>query len=461
VLAQVGPGSLTLSEVHRFANDPLAMADGLHWDAHALYRKILDGLRMAKQQHDDDIISVGIDSWGVDYGLLDPDGRLIGNPWHYRDGRTVVGVEAVRKRVDATTLYARTGLQFLPFNTIYQLASSLGNGQLERAETMLLMPDLFGSWLTGDRVAEATNASTTGLFDISSKGWARDIAGMVGIPGRLLPPIRWAGECLAPLREDALAATGLGARTQLTLVGSHDTASAVVGVPAADDDFAYISCGTWALVGVELPTPVLSEDSWAANFTNELGVDSRIRYLRNVTGLWLLQESVRTWEETDAGRVDLGALLAAASELPMSGPTIDPNDPVFLPPGDMPGRVVEACRRTDGRALASRPAIVRCILDSLAAAFARTVGDAVRLSGRSVRTVHLVGGGSRNRLLCQLTADACQLPVVAGPVEATAIGNVLIQARAHGLADGDIGSLRALVRKTQPLESFEPQPDHV
>jgi rhamnulokinase len=457
VLGHVGPGFLSLSEVHRFANQPLSLRDGLHWDAAALFRQIQDGLRSAGRQHDD-IISVGIDTWAVDYGLLDAEGRLIANPWHYRDGRTAVGVEAVRERLHPAALYARTGLQFLPFNTIYQLASSLRSGELERAETMLLMPDLFGYWLSGELAAEATNASTTGLFDISSKTWASDIAGALGIQDRILPPIRWPGERIAALSESVRSGTGLGPDTQLTLVGSHDTASAVVGVPARGDEVAYISCGTWALVGLELPAPVLSEPSRAANFTNELGVDSRIRYLRNVAGLWLLQESVRTWEQDDRDRVDLDSLLAAASELPPGGPTVDPNDPTFLPPGDMPARIVEACRKTDGRAPASRPAIVRCIVDSLAAAFARTLADAVRLSSRAVDTVHLVGGGSRNRLLCQLTADACQLPVVAGPVEATAIGNILVQARAHGLAQGDLASLRALVRETQPLTSYQPEP---
>jgi rhamnulokinase len=456
VVGQIGPGYLSLSEVHRFPNEPLSLPDGLHWDAAGLYREILDGLRAARRRGD--VASVGIDSWAVDYGLLDAGGGLVANPWHYRDGRTVVGVEAVRQRVDPGELYARTGLQFLPFNTIYQLAASLASGELERAETMLLMADLFGYWLTGELLAEATNASTTGLFDIASKDWARDIAAAAGIPDRILPPIRWAGEATSTLRDEVIGETGLGLRTELTLVGSHDTASAVVAVPASGEDVAYISCGTWALVGVELPAPVLSEASRAANFSNELGVDSRIRYLRNVTGLWLLQESVRTWEQADRARVELDSLLAAASELPAGGPTIDPNDPVFLPPGDMPARIVEACRGGDGRAPLSRVAIVRCILDSLAAAFARTVADAVRLADRVVGTVHLVGGGSRNRLLCQLTADACGLPVVAGPVEATAIGNVLVQARAHGLAPDDLTSLRALVRETQPLTFFEPGP---
>jgi rhamnulokinase len=454
VLGQVGPGYLSISEVHRFPNEPVRSPDGLHWDVDALHRDILEGLRSAAARQPG-LTSVGVDSWGVDYGLLDADGRLIVNPWHYRDGRTGRGVEAVRAAIAPETLYARTGLQFLPFNTIYQLAASRGTPELDRAAMMLLIPDLFGYWLTGERVTEATNASTTGLFDIAAKGWAMDVAAEAGIPERVLTPIHTAGERLAPLGADVRQATGLRSGAELTLVGSHDTASAVVGVPSEGDGAAYISCGTWGLVGVELREPILTEASRLANFTNELGVDGRIRYLRNVVGLWLLQESVRTWEEAGP-KVDLDALLEAAGGLPRGGPMVDPNDPVFLPPGDMPSRIVEACRRVDGRAPQSRPQIVRCILDSLAAAFARTLADAVRLSERSVRVVHLVGGGSQNRLLCQLTADACELPVIAGPVEATAIGNVLIQARAHGFADGDLDSLRALVRQTQSLYTFRP-----
>jgi rhamnulokinase len=246
----------------------------------------------------------------------------------------------------------------------------------------------------------------------------------------------------------------------VTLVGSHDTASAVVGVPADDRSFAYIACGTWALVGLELEHAVLSEESRAANFTNEGGVDDRVRYLRNVMGLWLLQESLRTWD-LEGTSEHLPALLIAAGELPPGGPTIDPDDPAFLAPGDMPARVAAACVRHGLRPPASRPELVRCVLDSLAGAFGRAVRDAERLAGRRIEVVHLVGGGARNTLLCQLTADACELPVIAGPVEATALGNVLVQARAHGLLAGDLESLRSLVRATQDLRTYEPRASSV
>ena len=457
ILARAGSRVLELDEVHRFPNEPVRLPDGLHWDVLSLYREALAGVARAARA-EPGLRSIGVDSWAVDYGLLDADGRLLGNPYAYRDKRTSIGVARVHARVSHERLYARTGLQFLPFNTIYQLAASLGTPELEGAATMLLIPDLIGFLLTGRRVAEATNASTTGLFDVERLDWAIDLIEEAGLPTRILPRVAHPGEPVGGLREAVLDATGVPASTELTLVGSHDTASAVVGVPATGERFAYISCGTWGLVGVELEAPILTEPSRAANFTNEGGVDGRIRFLRNVTGLWLLQETMRTWERAGTPE-ELGALLAAAAELPPGGPVIDPNDPSFLPPGDMPSRIAAACRASDQPVPGSRPALVRCVVDSLAVAFASTVREASSLSGRDVDVVHLVGGGSRNELLCQLTADTCELPVIAGPVEATAIGNVLVQARTHGLVEGDLESLRSRVAATHPLRRFEPRRD--
>ena len=306
------------------------------------------------------------------------------------------------------------------------------------------------------KATEVTNASTTGLLDIRRRTWDLALIESLAIPTSLFGPLAGPGEVVGPLRDDVRSETGASAETLLTLVGSHDTASAVVGVPAGDAPFAYIACGTWSLVGVELDQPVLTEASRRANFTNEGGVDDRIRYLRNVMGLWLLQESLRTWERQGKPE-QLPALLSAAGEIRGDGPVIDLDDPSFVPPGDMPARIAEACLRTDQAPPATRVALVRCILDSLAAAFGRAVHEAARLSGRTVEVVHLVGGGARNSLLCQLTADACELPVLAGPVEATAIGNMLIQARAHGLLSGDLETLRALVRGTQEIRRYEPR----
>ncbi len=460
MVGQVAPDELELTEVHRFPNDPVRLPDGLHWDILRLYREVLTGLRAATRAANG-LVSIGVDSWAVDYGLLDEAGSLLGDPYHYRDDRTSAAVEMVHGAIAPADLYARTGLQFLPFNTIYQLAAARGTAAFSGARTMLLIPDLIGYWLSGVQVSELTNASTTGLLDVHRRSWDRDLMGLLGIPAALFAPLGNPGDLIGPLGQDVRRETGASGYAMLTLVGSHDTASAVVGVPAEGRSFAYVVCGTWALVGVELEKPVLTESSREANFTNEGGVDKTIRYLRNVMGLWLLQESLRTWE-LDGTQENLGGLLIAAGEVVPGGPVIDLDDPSFLPPGDMPTRIAAACVRSDLAPPASRPALVRCILDSLAAAFGRAVRDAVRLAGQPVEVVHLVGGGARNALLCQLTADACEVPVIAGPVEATALGNVLVQARARGLLTGDLDTIRALVRRTQDIRRYEPRtrPSH-
>ena len=454
-VGRVAPNELELTEVHRFSNEPVRLPDGLHWDILRIYGEVLAGLREASRAADS-LVSIGLDSWAVDYGLLDEVGTLLGDPYHYRDDRTAAAVRAVHAVIPPADLYARTGLQFLPFNTIYQLAAARGTSLFEMARTMLLIPDLLGYWLSGVRVAEVTNASTTGLLDIHRRTWDDGLIASLGIPLSLFARLGAPGEVIGPLRDDVRLETGVSAETLLTLVGSHDTASAVVCVPAADASFGYIACGTWSLVGVELDHAVLTEQSRQANFSNECGVDDRIRYLRNVMGLWLLQESLRTWE-LEGSPQHLSGLLIAAGELPAGGPIIDPDDPAFLPPGDMPARIAAACRRLDQPTPGTRAGLVRCINDSLAAAYSRAVRDAARLSGRSIEVVHLVGGGARNSLLCQLTADACEVPVVAGPVEATSLGNVLIQARARGLITGDLETLRALVRSTQEIRRYKPR----
>jgi rhamnulokinase len=443
MLARVGPGELTLREAHRFANRPVRVAGTLHWDVLGLYREILDGLRAAGAAD-----SIGIDSWAVDYGLLDASGALIGNPVHYRDGRTDGVMARVTDAIGADTLYDVSGLQFLPFNTVYQLLSSALPAQ---ARTLLMIPDLLAYWLTGSAGAEATNASTTGLYDVRAGDWAYPLISRLGLPRELFPPLRRPGSLVGTLRAEVAAETGLPASVPVTAVGSHDTASAVFAVPAADDRFGYVSCGTWSLAGVELTAPVLTEESRAAGFTNEVGVDGTIRYLRNIMGLWLLQESLRTWDAADS----LPALLAAAAEAPPFAALVDPGDQEFLPPGDMPARIAAHCARTGQPPPRGRAETVRCILESLALGHRAAVREASRLSGRPVEVVHVVGGGARNTLLCQLTADACGLPVVAGPVEATAIGNALVQARAHGFGDDP----RELVRRTQDLTAYRPRGD--
>ncbi|HYO38378.1 MAG TPA: rhamnulokinase family protein [Nocardioidaceae bacterium] len=444
-----GAGVLALEEVHRFPNGPVTAADGsLRWDIRRLHQEVLTGLAAAGPVH-----SVGIDSWAVDYGLLDEQGRLLGDPYCYRDARTVGMAEKVRSVVGDEELYAVTGLQHLPFNTIYQLAAETS---LSRAGTMLLIPDLLGYWLTGAIGAEATNASTTQLYDVRTRTWATGLAERVGVPAGLLPRLREPGEVVGTLHRQAARATGLPAGTPVVAVGSHDTASAVVGVPASTDtSFAYISSGTWSLVGTELDRPVLTEEARAANFTNEGGVDGTVRLLRNVMGLWVLSETMRTWGRD--GPEDLAELLSAAGTAPAFGPVVDVDGPAFLPPGDMPARIAAACEATGQRPPATPGETVRCILESLALAYRRQVRAVGVLSGRPVDVVHVVGGGARNRLLCQLTADACGVPVLAGPVEAAALGNVLVQARTLGADLPDLAAMRALVTGTHTLDRYEPQ----
>jgi rhamnulokinase len=449
MVGRVSAGDLTLTEVQRFDNVPVSVSGTLHWDALRIYRGVLDGLRAAGP-----VDSVGVDSWAVDFGLLDADGRLLGNPVHYRDARTDGVMEKALDDVSAADFYATTGLQFLPFNTVFQLIAARETAQWAAARTVLLIPDLIAYWLTGAVGAERTNASTTQLLDVNSGAWATGLMARLGLSADLFPPLREPGSRVGDLRPEVAAQAGLTGAVPVTAVGSHDTASAVVGVPAERDRFAYVSCGTWSLVGVELDRPVLTPESRTANFTNEVGVDGTIRYLRNVMGLWLLQECLRTWRDAD-----LRALLAAAARVPAFSAVVDADDPAFLPPGNMPKRIHDACVRLGQAAPADPPEIVRCILDSLALAHRAAIADAQRLSGREVEVIHMVGGGARNELLCQLTADACGVPVEAGPQEATALGNVLVQARTLGRVGPDLREMRALVRATHPVRRYEPSGD--
>ncbi|WP_405483555.1 rhamnulokinase family protein [Streptomyces sp. NBC_00009] len=451
ILGRVGPSHLDLTETHRFHNTPVRLQDGLRWDVLALYQGILDGLRAAGQ-----VSSIGIDTWAVDYGLLDADGALLGQPFHYRDTRTE-GVAAldVWPKIGPQELYQVTGLQHLPFNTVFQLASAAGSAQLGIARTLLMIPDLLIHWLTGSIGAEETNASTTGLFDARTGTWAGGILDRLSLDPGLLPPLRSPGDPAGTLLPHVAAYTGLAPDTPVTTVASHDTASAVVAVPATTPDFAYISCGTWSLAGLELDAPVLSEESRAANFTNECGIDGTVRYLRNIMGMWLLEECRRTWAAQGLPD-DLPALLTSAAQAEPFASVVDPDAPEFMTPGDMPERIRAYCRRTNQPAPSSQGAIVRCILESLALAHRRTLRQASALADRDIRHIHLVGGGSRNELLCQFTADATGLPVIAGPTEATALGNILVQARAHGLV-GDLSAMRSLVANTQELRHYTPR----
>jgi rhamnulokinase len=424
---------VTLEAVHRFANG-VAESDGhLRWNFTTLCREVVAGLERLPEA-----ISIGIDTWAIDYGLLDADGNLLGEPIAYRDDRTAKVIDAVHGVVPPEELFAINGLQFLPFNTIYQLAAERESAVWPDVAHAVLLPDLLAHRLTGTLRTELTNASTTGLLDARTREWSTELFARLDLPLSLLPALQPPGEVRG------LTASGI----PVVAVGSHDTASAVVGVPATTDRFAYIASGTWSLVGLELSSPVLTEAARAANFTNEIGVDGRTRFLRNVGGLWLLQESMRAWQ-----RDDLENLLVGAGRLAAGGPTIDVDDPSFIPPGRMPERIAAAAGRTEMNPVET----TRCILDSLAAGYAQTVERATALAGTDVDVIHVVGGGSQNAVLCQLTADAAGVPVLAGPVEATALGNVLVQARAHGAVSASLEAMRSTIAASFALQRYEPR----
>jgi rhamnulokinase len=432
LVGTIGKTALEIEEVHRFANEPVRLPSGLHWDILGLYRNIRQGLAEAGP-----VVSAGIDSWAADYGLIDEDGSLLGLPFHHRDDRTA----ALPEWSDPAVLWRTTGIADQPSNTLHQMRAE-GKRRLEGTAHLLMIPDLLAYWLTGEIGAEHTNASTTQLCGIKG-AWSAAVASEAGIDPSILPQVRRPG--------DRIGDTDLG--TPLFAVASHDTASAVAALPAESDRFAYISCDTRSLVGLELERPVLNEAARLAGFTNEAGVDDTVRFLRNVMGLWLLQECQRFW-----GEYSLGHLLAEAVDVKPLAALIDSQDPVWLPRGDeqggMPARIAE---RAVGRTPKTRGEIVRCILESLALGHRNAIAEASALAGREVEAVHVVGGGAQNTLLCQLTADATGLPVLAGPVEATALGNFLVQARADGVVK-DLEHLRSLVRETQQVIRYNPRP---
>jgi len=458
MLARLLDDRLEMSEVHRFPNGPVERDGSLRWDAPELFTQIRAGLAACAQRAPD-LAGVGVDTWGVDYALLDEKRALVTLPYHYRDARTSGVMEQVFERIPRPQIYARTGTQFLPFNTLYQLFAHRRHRprDLDRAQRLLMMPDLFHLWLTGRESGEATIASTTQFFDSTGDGgagtWNADHLETLGIRGAILPELVRPGTLLGPLCGAAARELGLP-RANVYAPGSHDTASALAGVPATGDDWAFISCGTWAPVGVELPAPIRSDAALAANFTNEFGVAGRSRFLTNVPGLWLLQECLRAWR--NAGRefaFDEIASLARAA--PPLAAAVDPEDPAFAEPTDMPEALSVACQRTGQPVPGGVGAFVRMILESVAAIFRRPLSALEQITGRAIRKLHVVGGGARNPLLCQWIADATGRPVLAGPVEAAAMGNVLTQALAAGYL-ASLEQIREVVAHSEEVRRHDP-----
>jgi rhamnulokinase len=439
VLGWLEDDRVRLEEVHRFDTSPVRLPDGLYTDVLAIWNGIVEGLRRAAG----DVAGIGVDSWAVDFGLLDGDGALVANPRHYRDERHAEGAARAFARVPREEVYSVTGIQFMPINTLDQLVAMEGSSALERASRLLLLPDLISYWLCGDARAEVTNASTTQLWDARESSWARGLIERLGIEGGLFAEPVEPGTVLGVVRDTDIP---------VRVVGSHDTASAVAAVPAAGDDFAYISSGTWSLVGVELDEPVTTPAALAANVTNEAGLEGTIRALKNVMGLWLLQECRREW----AGEgVELSAAAASrlAAEAPSGGPLIDPDALTVLPSRGIAHTIQDSCRETGQRVPESHAEIARTILDSLACKTRVALNAVVSATHKDPAEIHIVGGGSQDATLCQLTADVLDRPVHAGPAEATALGNVLCQA-----LGADRATIRAMVRRSFPPTTYEPGP---
>ncbi len=449
---------LSLEEVHRFPNRAVRVREHLHWNVLALWEEIQNGLSKAASQAGE-VASVGVDTWGVDFALLDANGDLLGIPYHYRDARTDGMMSLAFQRMPRARIFERTGIQFMQLNTLYQLLAmaEAHSPQLACARTLLMMPDLFHYWLSGSIACEFTDATTTQCFDPRANDWARDVLEALGIPHHFLLPVTPPGTRLGRVLPSVARATDASlTRTEVIAPASHDTASAVFAVPAERDDFAYISSGTWSLMGAVVTQPVITEQALAFNFTNEGGVGGTFRLLKNIMGLWLVQECRRRWGAIDGALMPYADLFALAARAPAFTALVDPDDPSFLHPEDMPAAIAEFCRRTGQTPPEDRGAIVRAILESLALKYRHTLTQLETLLGRRVSVIHVVGGGSQNALLCQFTADACERPVIAGPVEATATGNLLMQLRALGTLSSD-AEARAVVRRSFALTTYEPR----
>lgn len=437
ILACFDGQRLDLEEVHRFPNQPVIVRGHRFWNIAGLWNEVLAGLRRARQLAGT-LDSVGVDTWGVDYALIDSNGLLLGLPFQYRDQRTDGVMEQVFARVPRDLLYRRTGIQFLPINTLYQLYAHehMRPGELGRAHRLLLMPDLLHNWLCGSDVSEYTNVTTTQCWDPLAGAWAADLLAHLAIPTTMLPPVVEAGTLLGKVLPEWRG--DLGA-TKVVAPATHDTGSAIVAIPAQQTDgWGYISSGTWSLVGAELPQPVMTQESLSANFTNEGGVFGTTRYLKNVMGLWLLQECQRTWKR-DGHAVDYDTLLADVDAVPAFAALIDPDDPRFLAPQDMT-KAINAYLLERGKAPLMAPAaFARCIMESLILRYRQVFQQVMQLRGTDIKQVHIVGGGARNARLNQWLADALAVPVIAGPFEATARGNALMQlvglGELHGLSE--------------------------
>ncbi len=452
---------LVLEEVHRFANGAVPANERLYWDLLGLWQQVQAGLSIAAQRYRDRIVSVGVDTWGVDYALLGAGDELLGNPRHYRDPRTRGMLDRAFAVVSREEIFAETGLQFIELNTLYQLLAMQHENPalLEAAESFLMMPDVFHWLLTGEKANEFTNASTTQFCNPVTRDWSRELLTRFGLPTKMLGRIVAPGTVLGALRGAVAKATGLQG-VQVVLPGTHDTASAVMAVPAESGpsdkpNWCYISSGTWSLMGVETPAPVVDERCRSFNFTNEGGVGGTTRLLKNIAGLWLLQECQRIWRQQGL-ELSWDELLARAEQAPPLAAFINPDAAAFVAPPDMPAAIRQACADAGQPPPAAEGAVARCALESLALRYRMVLDWCQQLTGAAIDTIHIVGGGTQNRLLCQMAADACGRRVLAGPVEATAIGNVMMQVVARGEV-ASVAQAREVIHGSFQVESYTPQ----
>ena len=450
---------ITLQEVHRFSNDPVIIGDTMYWDTLRLFFEMKQG--MVKAKHAGGFESIGIDTWGVDFGMIDKGGRLLENPIHYRDARTVGLIEESFKLIDREKFYGITGLQFMEFNTAFQLLSLVRERPevFERTDKILLTPDLMGYFLTGEKHAEFSIASTTQLMDAYTGKWSKEVLDALGIPGRILPEIIPCGTKAGKVTDAIKEELGLEGDIDVIAVAGHDTQSAMVSVPTQEKDFIFMSCGTWSLFGTELDKPLINETSSRLDITNESGYGGRISFLKNIIGLWMIQESRRQWIR-EGREYSFGEMEKMAQEAEPLKCFVDTAAPEFNPAGNIPRRIREYCEKTGQYVPQSDGEIVRCINQSLAMKYRNTIDQIKACTGKEYPVIYMLGGGIQSHMLCQLTASACHREVSAGPIEATVYGNIALQLMATGEIK-DINEARRVIAASEPIAHYAPQDGEV
>jgi len=451
MVGTLNKGRLLMSEVHRFPNNPIKDKDSLSWDIPKLFQELLIGLRKAAQR-DDPIASVSCDSWALDYMLFESDGSLITPTYHYRDPRSQAGMKEVLGKIPWETIYAETGIQKMSMNTLFQLGAEKSK-RLNRAHQLIPVADGFNYLLSGVAKTEVSMASATQLYNPVTKTWSDRLLGAMRLPSKLFPPIVPSGTVIGPLKPEIAQQTGLE-DTQVVAACSHDTASAVVGIPASGQNWGFLSSGTWSLMGVEIAQPIINDTTRELNLTNEIGYGNSVRLLKNIVGLWIVQECRREWAQKEQ-ELDYEVMTHLAASAPPFESLIDPCDPRFLTPGDMPGKIAAYCKETRQPVPKKPGPVVRCVLESLALLYRKTLKEIEQVTGRKIERLHIVGGGARNTLLNHFTANALQIPIVVGPAEATAAGNVLVQAMALGHVNS-LDEARQIVRESMQYQTIQP-----